>query len=341
MSYQTGMASGPTDLLQKLVTFLAANGWTSDLSAGDGAGWRAHLHLGSQYVHMRSFVSEGVPTVFAHLNGATKSGIALYGSSSVDTGVAWNAQPGTPPLENGSGSNVLGAGMQLNNGGAAIQNYYFFCDGSGDNVTVVVEKTVGVFVHMGFGSSLQKCGTWTGGQYFFGSSNGYSLGANVVTSPSPGYVTTSACPGAYGDQLSSYQNAYVRADVDAFTGKWVGIGSQVTASQGWTGKNGSTPVYQAGSASNIPADIPSYGQPSAADLTTQFQNRQMSQIDARANLLPVLLWTARDVSGSSPLGTIPNVFSTNATLQGFSIAGIYSIGGSDYMLFPNFAVLKQ
>ncbi len=337
MAYATGTASSPTDLLQKLVTFLVANGWTADLSSANGAGWRAHLHLSSQYVHMRAFVSEGQGTVFAHMGGATKSGIALYGSSSFDGAAAWDAQPGTPPYENGSIVNILGAGMQLNDSGAAIQNYYFFCDASGDNVTVVVEKTTSVCVHIGFGSSLAKCGSWTGGQYFYGSSNGYQLGINITANPSPGYLSTAGCPGAFGDQASSYQNGYVRADVDSFTGKWIGIGAQVAAAQGYTGKNGSSPVFQR-NADSIPAAIPNYAQSTS---TVQFQNRQVSQIDARANLLPVLLWTARDVSGSSPLGTLPNVFSTNATSQGFSMASVYSIGASNYMLFPNFAVLKQ
>jgi len=341
MAYATGAASSPTDLLQKLVTFLQANGWTADLSAADGAGWRAHLHLGGQHVHMRAFVSETAPTVFAHMTGTgTKSGLALYGSSGFDGGAGWNAQPGSPPYESGSIVNVVGAGMQLNDGGAAIQNYYFFCDGSGDNVVAVVEKTPGVYVHLGFGSSLAKCGSWTGGQYFFGSSSGHELGFNSITPPSPGYLTTTGCPGCFGDSSGgAIQNCYVCADVDSFTGKWVGIGASIGATIGYTGKNGASPVLQAGAGVvSPPTQIPIYASSTAA---TQFQNRQVSQLDARANLLPVLLWAARDVSGYSPLGQIPNVFWANATTQGFAPASVYSIGAADYMLFPNFGVLKQ
>ena len=35
-SYQTGISSSPTNLLQTIVSWLTAQGWTVDLSASDG-----------------------------------------------------------------------------------------------------------------------------------------------------------------------------------------------------------------------------------------------------------------------------------------------------------------
>ena len=44
MAYQTGIPTDEIDLLQQLVTWLVALGWTQDASAAEGSGWRAHLH---------------------------------------------------------------------------------------------------------------------------------------------------------------------------------------------------------------------------------------------------------------------------------------------------------
>jgi hypothetical protein len=241
-----------------------------------------------------------------------------------------------PPFQNGSSSLVVGAAMQLNDGGTAITNYYFFCDGAGDNVVVVVEKTPGNYVHMGWGSSLVKAGTWTGAAYFFGSSQGYHAGENVTSTPSPGYVTTAGCPGGHAEFNGSSQNTFVRVDIDSFVGLWIGIGDNSGATSGYTGKNGASSVAVAAA---MRAEIAYY-----SDTTSSaygFQNRQTSSLDGRANLLPVLLWGARDVSGYSLIGTLPNIFSANATVNGYAPASLYTIGSINYMVFPNFAVVKQ
>lgn len=337
MAYQTGTATSPIDLLQQLVTFLTGHGWTADDSASDGAGWRAHLHLGSQYIHLRAFISEGAGVVFNQMFGSTKSGIALYGSTAFNGSVAWNVQPGSPPYQQGSSTNVVGAAMQLNDGGAAISNYYFFCDGSDDNVVVVVEKTPGNYAHMGWGSSLAKAGTWTGGQYFFGSSQGYYSG-ETIGGNSSGYSVTAASPGSHGEYAGA-QATYVRVDIDTFTGQWIGISDNVNAGSGYTGKNGASSVVMTGLSNNPRSEVAYYA--SSAGAASGFQTRQTSTLDGRANLLPVLLWGARDSSGYSLIGTLPNLFSTNAVGSGFAPASIYSIGSTNYMVFPNFAVVKQ
>jgi hypothetical protein len=57
-SYQTGISSSPTNLLQTLVTWLTNQGWTMDMSQADGSGWRAHLHKSGVYVNLRSAMNE-------------------------------------------------------------------------------------------------------------------------------------------------------------------------------------------------------------------------------------------------------------------------------------------
>jgi hypothetical protein len=271
--------------------------------------------------------------------GATQSGIALYMSSSFNGSVAWNVQPGSPPFQNGSSTLVVGAGVNLPSG--AISNYYFFSDSTGDNIVVVIEKTPGNFCHFGWGASLQKCGTWTGGQYFFGSLQGYYLGQSIGSSPSPGYLTSAYCPGSHGD-YNNCQCCFVRADIDTFTGKWIGIADQAGAGQGYTGKGGASPIM---ASQTMHAEIPYYSDSSGVTLP-RFQYKQTSQIDGRANLLPILLWGARDTSGYSPIGTIPNIFYTNAIGNGYANAQEITLGTTTYKLFPGgnaggFAVVKQ
>src|SRR3984893_5433312 len=95
MAYATGTPTSPIDLIQKINTFLSANGWTSDASASVGTGWETHLHKGSVYAHLRAAVGEG-PLV----NQADPSGTALllYLSDGYDGGQPWNNQPTNPPL---------------------------------------------------------------------------------------------------------------------------------------------------------------------------------------------------------------------------------------------------
>lgn len=331
MPYQTGAASSPTDLIQKLITFLVANGWTQDMSQAEGSGWRVHAHLSSNYVHLRSAMNES--TIWQQSYAVAHYAVHMYLGTGFNGSNAWNAQNTGAPI--GTASNPMGVGMKLSAG--PFSNYYFFCDSGGDNVAVVVERTPGLFVHLGWGSSLAKAGTWTGGAYFFGSSSGYytpyPAGANT-----PGFTSTSDCPGVNADHVGGAVT-FVRADVDAFTGKWIGIFNQSgVADTGATGKQGDSSVYATNLSmrSNFPVLA-------SQAYTYHFQNMQTSNQDGRANLLPIYLWALRDstTTGFSLLGSIPNVFCSNAVGHGFSNADEYLIGATTYKVFPNFAVVKS
>jgi hypothetical protein len=331
MSYQASSAASSTDLLQQLVTFLVAQGWTQDMSAAEGAGWRAHLHKNAIYVHLRANENEQP----WHAGNAINYGVQLYLGTAFNGANAWNNQPTGAPIASG-GANPIGVGMQLSVG--PFSNVYLFADSSADNIVVVVEKTPGLFVHIGWGSSLVKAGAWTGGPYFFGSSSGYW--STFAGSPAnyPGYTSSSNCPGCNQDVWGGCCT-FVRADVDSFTGKWICIYTGSAADQGFTGKLGDTSIKAStiGSANpNIP--VYAYG-----DTALDFQQVQTSDQDGRANLLPVLLWALRDgtTTGFSPLGTIPNVFCTNGVGNGFSNASEYVLGAQTYKMFPHFCVVKQ
>jgi hypothetical protein len=332
MSYQTGTPTSPVNLLTTLVTWLVSIGWTQDRSAVEGSGWTATLHHNGNYVNLRATVNE---TAFPWVGnfGNAHYGLHMYVGTGFNGSNLFNNQPGGP-LASG-GSNSVGVGMLLAAG--PFSNYYFFADAAGDNIVVVVEKTPGLYVHLGWGLSLQKAGSYTGGAYFFGSCSGFftsftGAGANV-----PGYTSTSDCPFTNRDQ-SDGCCAFVRADVDSFTGKWIGIYSDTGPNQGFTGKAGEASIR--GQGLTMKVNFPIYANTAAV---TQFQNEQTSQQDGRANLLPPIAWVLRDgtTTGFSMLGSPPNIFFTNGVGHGFSNVDEYLIGATTYKMFPNFAVVKQ
>lgn len=336
MAYATGVPTSPTDLLQQLDTFLAANGWTSDRSAAEGFGWTASLHKGSTYAHLRALVADA-----GFVNEITGTGYALclYLSDNFDNAQPWVTQPGNSPTESNN-TNRIGVGMNLAAG--PFSNYYFFTDGTNDNVVVIVERTPGLYLHLAWGTSLQKAGAWTGGMYFHGSSSGYYSPYQFFGPNQPGFTKTTDCPGCVDDA----QNApagFVRCDVDTWTGKWVTIG-ELTSSVFYTGRNGSSSAIGQFSPTT---SIPRYStSPFASGSNPQpFQFHQTSVLDGRANLLPINWFAGRDGSvgptgGFSLIGSLPMIFSSTAVGSGFLPASDYVIGPDTYKVFPNFAVLK-
>lgn len=331
MSYQTGTATSPINLLQTIATWLASIGWTQDMNQSDGAGWRSHFHKSGNYVHFRAFMNESPSTIWNGGMWRAGYGIAMYCGSGFTSGSDWKSQAGGPIAQGQTYPVGVAAGLPA----GAIQNYYLFGDATGDNVVIIVETTPAVYNHLGFGA-LVKAGAWTGGAYFFGSTSGY-----MVTYPTTGYgiTTTSACPGCC--DLTGAQNFFVRADVDTFTGNWLGVGNNTSnANEGWTGKlaqGAVAPPQSAGAPLLTVAPRYSDG-PGPAN---SWQNNQTSTADGRANLLPVLMFAFRDSSAVSLLGWVPNIFSSSAVGVGFSNASEYVLGTTTYKMFPGFAITKQ
>ncbi len=339
MAYQTGTATSPTDLLQQLVTFLTNNGWTSNMSQADGAGWRAHLAKGGLYINLRANMSEAGSAVWGNppQNNTNQYTLNAYTGTGFSSGSNWRSQAGGPI---GVGvAYTIGAVM---NTGLATVTYFFFQDAA-DNVIVVVERTAGAYVYIGWGPSINKVGSWTGGMYCFGPHRVDNPELMMASPNGPGF-----CPfhnGFGGTQ--QINNAFVRADVDAFTGKYLAVGRNTSGSQpgrGVTGKlihssvpgindggNEDTAIY------STSTEFPHYA---GSGTGAGFSSRLTSAFNARANLLPILLWAQRDAGGWSLLGTVPSIFRTNGVGQGFSPASVYTVGPDNYMMFPHFAVKK-
>ena len=332
MQYQTGSASSPVDLLQQLVTWLVGIGWTQDRSAVEGSGWTASLHKSGNYAHLRATMYEATPWLVGSA-GSTYA-LNLYLGTGYNGANSWNNQAGAPL---GASSNPVGVGMRLSAG--PFGNYYFFADAAGDNVVIVVQVTPGLYTHLGWGLSLNKAGSWTGGPYFFGSTGGYNTSWTTGSANLAGLTSTTDCP-FVGSDPGTTAVGFVRVDVDSFTGKWIAIATAAVnaANRGYQGKQGETSVR--GLSVTMANNFPVFGYNAYG---YQFQNEQVSAQDGRANLLPILLWALRDATstGFSLIGSVPNIFVSNAVGNGFSSADEYVLGGTTYKLFPNFAVVKQ
>lgn len=318
MAYLTGTATSPTDLLQQLVAWLNTLGWTTKMSQADTNGWRAHLSKAGTYVNLRA--NAGTKTgLWGFVLGWNDpaNGIGLYVGSGFSSGSAWHAQPGGPIAYGGSYS--VGSWMRVPAAGPLA--YHFFEDGAG-NILVVSEVTAGVFSHLGWGE-LEKAGAWTGGAYFYGDKAAYNSG----TTPYDG--TTAYCPGAHGS-WNGTAAAFVRADVDTWTGKWLSVGNVSYGYEGYTGRQAD--------ADQQGRDIPSDKIPRCA---TDFMARQTSSLNAQANLVPIRWYAKRDDGGYSLLGRIPAIYASNAAAKGYAVGSTFAIGADSYMVFPNFVALKR
>ena len=178
MSYQSGTSTGPNDLLDKIRTFLLADGWAVNLWADIGAGKRLHVQKTASdstvmYFNFRSAIAETGNTLITEDNtggaNGTVTGIIINGSTGYDVGQVWHKQPGYP--QNIDSSNYSFGCVMSPMSITAIPAYYIFS--VGDAVHIVVEVTGGKFQFMSFGL-LYKQGTFTGGQFFSGSWNSYA-----------------------------------------------------------------------------------------------------------------------------------------------------------------------
>jgi hypothetical protein len=171
MGYQTGVSTGPNDLLDKLRLFLISEGWNVNLWTTVGAGYRLHVDKvtsssGVQmYFNFRSAISETGSTLITEDNNGgangTVTGIIINGSTGYDVGQDWDTQPGYSynPYDNNYGY----GGVMTQMSTSAIPAYYFFT--VGDSVHICVEVTSGQFQFTSFGCLLKQ-GTYDGGMYF-------------------------------------------------------------------------------------------------------------------------------------------------------------------------------
>jgi hypothetical protein len=300
MAYETGTATGVNDLCDKLRLFLSSNGWTIDANSTESTGKRFHAHIGTVYANFRSFVAE-IPS--SNINQAASSActsLAFNIGTGYSGATAWYAQAGTPISSAKNGT----AG--ITNIAGAVTAYHFFAHNSGANVMVVVEYSTGLYQMLGFGT-LTKFGTYTGGEYFFGSRSGVdnsTIGSGVII-PGVGFFSS----------LGANPNAYINATVDSEAGwKWseslAGAPSSVRKSTGNESRFKRMQTIQPNSLNDLTVFLPVRGQV-YRDTTN-----------------------SSTASAKSPLGEVPKVFfcTINFIIPGQQVV----LGGTNYRVFPFF-----
>jgi hypothetical protein len=308
MAFLQGTTTDLNDFLGQVVTWLVGLGWTVNMAPtvnGNAGGQRAHLSKGAVYLNLQTALGDG--NIALDWASAACYGLMLYLSDSYDAAQPYLTQPGGPldlrPMR-------AAVAMPTFNFPIPYGRFFAFSDAS-DNVVIVLERRVLNFSAFGWGPSLAKAGTWSDGRYFFAEayrSNGLrqdDASANILGD----------CP----FNLSGSPTGFVRVDVDAFLSKWLGCavpGFDVTGKVCYTGFGGSSP----------PTDVPIWA--------GGYARLAPSLLNSQALLVPVDIYAARDAGGSSLIGSVPNIFLTNAVGHGFGAAGIFSIGADNYMLFP-------
>lgn len=187
VTYQTGVASTPTDLLNKLITFIEANGWDSGIPlSGDVVIWNG---------------TSGA-IVFAGID-ATTTGWSTRGCLSFSAGAAWDAQPNAAPV---SHTVVLGAGPYI------AYHFYVGNEAANDYVHVTVEITAGNFRQWVLGQ-LVKSGSYAGGVY----ADSATPSTNALNMNAP---DTSAARYVCDSNNSGNETGHLWIDYDAKVNNW-------------------------------------------------------------------------------------------------------------------------
>jgi len=154
MAYQTGSSTGQTDLINKLQTFAAANGFTvNNYDAGN---------------HFCS-ISRAADNLYSTIYWDTTTHMAIY--QALGYSGTYAQQPWNQANDSGNGNSTLAqiySGRNVNNIGAGpFTSYYFFAYTDPYSLHIILEFSPGLYRHFGMGS-LQKSSTWTGGAYVYG-----------------------------------------------------------------------------------------------------------------------------------------------------------------------------
>lgn len=183
MDYETGISTGPGDLMGKLATFAVANGWTlTSYGAGNGAS-----------------LSKG--SIVCGYNTDTDE-IFLRGGTST-TGAAWNSLLNNP-----------GYSVTINCGAGPFVAYHLFAgeEAGSEYLNAVIEFASGRYRHFCFGD-LVKHGSYTGGTFVDGVN--WNQSTNFINVPDTVQHQV-IC-----DANSQSGNGHVYADFDSKTNNWV------------------------------------------------------------------------------------------------------------------------
>ncbi len=140
MAYEENSGNSPDDVIAKIATFAAANGWTVVSNSLSGSNRTLVLKKLGDYVQLWNDNAE-----YVYITGFIGYVVGtLYSAQAGYAGTTARADIGVGPY---------------------TKLYLFAGTAPSDHLHVVIEMAGGIFSHISFGG-MDKLGTWTGGTYF-------------------------------------------------------------------------------------------------------------------------------------------------------------------------------
>lgn len=332
--YETGSAPDINNLLGKLRTAMAANGWTvnyNDLEGSSG-GYRCHMTKDGMTVNLRTGFNNEVPvsvTAERSARQGTWRWNYTYGSPAVayrpnwlafnvSTGVnlsrSWHNQPGGP------GSTELKGLASMITCTGAISRYWLFILDSPDTVVLIAETRPNKFEHIAFGRMDLCQDIQAGGEWFCGSrrfNDHYSQPNEFAY----GLITPTATGVGTG---SMFRVVDTRWTVEDQLDGW----NQGIMTPGVPNSYGSSAFW---ALVGIPTPDSTVSNPSSSTFHNLINSAYL-ELEGRSILHTIGCWKYMLNGGLTLIGTLPHFTRTSlrAYVAGDPIAGV----GDTYLAFP-------
>lgn len=300
MAYQTGTATGPEDLLDKLFTFASTNGWTVQEST---TGTRAHLSKNNVYIGFYY----------------TSSFIKLYPARGYTSSTEPDAQPNVAYNDTLSSSSTGCIVTQIT---GPYNAYYFFEDEVYLHVVILVSD---YYRHFGFGVGVQS-GSFNGGEYFYSHEINQSAIIDIPTATSHAYPLT----GVYTNTYHLYGGTFVYGRKAT---------SPETALSGATEANTKWFNSQTSAAALNDSDGDKFGLLNiSGTISNQFANELSvgsSNLNGFSPLAPIDIYIRKTTDTPDsvyPLISIPDLRAVN--IKAFTDAQEITIGSDTWVVFP-------
>ncbi|ALT58005.1 structural protein [Pseudomonas phage SM1] len=309
MAYQTGPVSTISELIDTMVNFAAANGWTKDTISGGGNGWALHSASGGYW----SFRYGQGPTVDAE-NGnpfgqaiAQNQGFYVYNNTGFNAALPAHRQPGW------SASNYPAAGgwFDLKQAGPYTTYWLFVTE---QYVHLVVEVQSKVYAHFGIGT-LDKRGSSYGGGFY---TQHHKLSYNP--SSSEGNGLSDAATQYVWDSFRSVNNS--RCQVDIRDGEIAGrellgvyTNNAGAGDRGWSALGHGSDTYH-------PDD--------------SYLDASANQMTGETVLIPNRVYMIGNQSRLRPLGEVADFAFCDMSFCSPAQVQIY--GSEEWIVFPAFRV---
>ena len=207
MKYITGTAANQLALLDVIHTFLTSCGFTTNYFGNDTYTYssgcvesysgsnRLHVTDGTRYLNFRATSGAQISTAYTNLSNSYY-GICFNYSTGFTTSNHWDAQPGCP--YDSTGVQPICSYLADNSTSCTYRMFYF---SSPFLFLVHLDFGSSSYKQMCFGTYSNKYGTWTGGDFFLGSSphglirsaaTDYGFLSNYDYNESGAYTTSSS-----------------------------------------------------------------------------------------------------------------------------------------------------